>query len=245
MAVSSASAQRCEHQGEGRGDAPRSDPIASPSPIREADGPSGIGITQGFAPGQVVVVEGDPIEHYFRILSGTVRLYKAIADGRRQVIDFLGQGECFGLTGLARHGATVEAVSRCTVVRYSRHHLEAAIHRDPGLACRLFELACAELGQAQRQMLLLGRKTAEERIASFLLSLAERGSAAADGCAALRFAMSRQDMADYLGLTIETVSRIISRFKRDGLIALQSPQAVVLLRPETLRMLAEGGAQAG
>lgn len=218
----------------------RSDAFASTTPVRDADGLSGIGITQSFAPGQVVVVEGDPIEHYFRVLSGTVRLYKSIADGRRQVIDFLGEGDCFGLTGLTRHGATVEAVSRCTMVRYPRHNLSAAIQCDPALACRLFELACAELGRAQRQMLLLGRKTAEERIASFLLSLAECADAVPDGRAAIRLVMSRQDMGDYLGLTIETVSRTFSRFRREGLIALPSPQEVVLLRLEALRTLAEG-----
>lgn len=232
MAASLAPAER-------RDKVARSDTFASTLPIRDADGLSGIGITQSFAPGQVIVVEGDPIEHYFRVLSGTVRLYKAIADGRRQVIDFLGEGDCFGLTGLARHGATVEAVSRCTMVRYPRHSLSTAIQGDPALACRLFEMACAELGRAQRQMLLLGRKTAEERIASFLLALAERADAA-DARAAIRLVMSRQDMGDYLGLTIETVSRTFSRFRREGLIALPSPQEVVLLRLETLRTLAEG-----
>lgn len=195
----------------------------------------GIGMTVTVAPGQVIVVEGDPIEHYYRILSGTVRLYKAIADGRRQVLDFLGESECFGLTGLAWHSYSVEAVSRVIMVRYPRQHLEAAVRSDPALACRLFELACRELGQAQQQMLLLGRKSADERIASFLLSLVER-----QGEGTCQLPMSRQDMADYLGLTIETVSRTISRFRREGLIALPTPQRVTLTRPEQLRLLAEG-----
>jgi CRP/FNR family transcriptional regulator len=200
----------------------------------------GIGITLTAEPGQTIVVEGDPIDHYYRIVSGTVRLYRSIADGRRQVIDFLTAHGCFGLTGLDCHACSVEAVSRVVMIRYPRHLLEAAVQSDPGLARRLFRLACAELGRAQTQMLLLGRKTAEERIASFLLRLAATGGRDADR-PVVTLTMSRLDIADHLGLTIETVSRTLSRFRRDGLIALPGRQEIALCRIDRLRALAEGG----
>jgi CRP/FNR family transcriptional regulator len=199
----------------------------------------GIGITVTAEPGQIILVECDPIAHYYRIASGTVRIYQSIADGRRQVIDFLGAGDCFGLTGLDYHAYSVEAVSRVTMIRYPRHTVETAIRDDPGAARRLFQLACEELRRAQEHMLLLGRKTADERIASFLLRLA-----GADGAQAARpvvtLAMSRLDMADHLGLTIETVSRTISRFRRQGLIDLLGRQEILLRRADRLQALAEG-----
>lgn len=202
--------------------------------------PAGIGVTATFCPGQTIVIEGDPITHYFRIVSGTVRLYKAIADGRRQVIDFLDAGSCFGLTGLAHHSYTAEAVSPVTLIRYPRQALEAAIDTDPELARGLIRLACLELGRAQTQMLLLGRKSADEKIASFLLGLAERAGDEHRPAHLVHLPMSRQDMADYLGLTIETVSRTLSRFRRDGLIGLPGRQEIVLRQLARLEALADG-----
>jgi len=205
----------------------------------------GIGITVAFAPGQTILIEGDPIWHYFRIVRGTVRLYKAIADGRRQVLDFLGEGQCFGLTGLERHTYSAEALSPVTLIRYPKQVVEAAIATNPDLARVLFQMACKELDQAQRQMLLLGRKSADEKVASFLLGLRRRNGAAHDPDKAsqdsvIHLPMSRQDMADYLGLTIETVSRTMSRFKRMGLIGLIGRQHVALRQIGRLAALAEG-----
>lgn len=199
----------------------------------------GIGITVAAERGQTIVVERDPIDHYYRIVSGTLRLYQSIADGRRQVIDFLSDGDCFGLTGLDCHTYSVEAVSRTILVRYPRHLLGAALQSNPGLGCRLFRLACEELRRAQEHMLLLGRKTAEERIASFLLRMAVTSDENAVR-PVVALTMSRLDIADHLGLTIETVSRTLSRFARDGLIDLLSRQEIVLRRMDRLQALAEG-----
>lgn len=222
----------------------RPDAIVARAPRNELDALPGIGMTVTAEPGQTIVVERDPIDHYYRIVSGTVRLYQSIADGRRQVIDFLSAGDCFGLTGMDCHAYSVEAVSRVIMIRYSRHLLEGAVEADPDLARRLFRLACAELGRAQEQMLLLGRKTAEERIASFLLRLAATGDDDA-GEAVVTLAMSRLDIADHLGLTIETVSRTLSRFKRDGLIDLLSRHEIALCNVDRIRALAEGECGAG
>lgn len=219
-------------------------PLAAPAPAarrrcRELEQAAGIGMTITVTPGRTIVVEGDPLAHCFRVIDGAVRLYKSIADGRRQVIDFLTAGECFGFIGSERYGYSVEAITETTLVRYSRLHFEAAIRGDDGLARRMFELACGELERAQRQMLLLGRKSAQEKIASFLLALVGQGDEA-EATPSIRLLMSRQDVADYLGLTIETVSRTFSRLRRDGLIALPCPQLVILERPRELRALAEG-----
>jgi CRP/FNR family transcriptional regulator len=205
------------------------------------DRPTGIGITVAAGPGQTIVVEGDPIDGWFRIASGAVRLSKSTPDGRRQVVDFLIAGDYFGLTSERHYGYSVEAISRTTLVRYSRARLEAGVETEPVLARRLFGIACAELQRARQHLLLLGRKCADEKIASFLLALAERLGTHSNGADIVHLPMSRQDMADYLGLTIETVSRTLTRLRREGLIALSTPQHVLLLRPDRLRTLAEGG----
>ena len=205
------------------------------------DRSTGIGITVTAVPGQTIVVEGDPIDGWFRIASGTVRLSKSTPDGRRQVIDFLIVGESFGISSERCYGYSVEAIARTTLVRYSRAKLEAAIEAHPELARRLFGMACAELQRARQHLLLLGRKSADEKIASFLLTLAVRLGVRGARLDVVQLPMSRQDMADYLGLTIETVSRTLTRLRRDGLISLPTPQHVVLLQIGRLHDLAEGG----
>jgi len=206
----------------------------------ELDGLVRIGITVQAAPGQTIVLEGDPCSHCFRVLTGAVRLYKGTADGRRQLIDFLVAGDCFGLLG-AHYTYGVEAITHSTLLKAPRASLAAAVRERPALADRLIELAAAELGRAHDQMLLLGRKNAQEKVASLLLELARR-SGADDAKPAFRLPISRQEMADHLGLTIETVSRTITRLKDDGLIALPTPHDVELLHPADLTALAEGAA---
>jgi CRP/FNR family transcriptional regulator len=200
----------------------------------------GIGVTIDVAGGQTIVVEGDPLRHCYRVIKGAVRLYKSIRDGRRQVIDFMADGDAFGLLDSMSYSCSVEAITATTLVRHPRCQLEKAVAADPAAAAGLMALACSELERTQRQMLLLGRKTAEEKIASFLLAYCVRKGTKAGEHPAIRFAMSRQDIADYLGLTIETVSRTFSRLKQRGLILLPTPQEVVVLRPDVLEGLAEG-----
>jgi CRP-like cAMP-binding protein len=206
----------------------------------ELDGLVAIGITVQATPGQTIVLEGDPCSHCFRVLTGAVRLYKGTADGRRQLIDFLVAGDCFGLLG-AHYTYGVEAITHTTLSKTPRASLAAAVRERPAVADRLIELAAAELARAHDQMLLLGRKNAQEKVASLLLDLARR-SGAQGARPAFRMPISRQEMADHLGLTIETVSRTMTRFKEDGLIALPTPHDVVLLNPTDLAALAEGAA---
>jgi CRP/FNR family transcriptional regulator len=174
------------------------------------------------------------------VLTGTVCLYKATIDGRRQLIDFLCAGDCFGLLGV-RYTYSVEAITRSTLVRASRVTLAVAVREQPGMAERLIEHAAAELARAYEQMLLLGRKNALEKVASLLVDLARRLGANPTG-PAFRLPISRQEMADQLGLTIETVSRTMTRLKEGGFIALPTPHDVTLQRLADLAALAEGAA---
>jgi CRP-like cAMP-binding protein len=208
----------------------------------EFEGLVGIGITTQASPGQTIVLEGDPCSHCFRVLTGAVRMYKGTADGRRQLIDFLVAGDCFGLLG-AQYTCSSEAITYTTLSKTPRATLAAAVRAQPALAERLIEVAAAELARAHQHMLLLGRKNAQEKVASLLLELARRvGTDQAKP--AFRLPLSRQEMADHLGLTIETVSRTMTRLKEEGLIELPMPHAVVLLRPAELATLAEGTARA-
>jgi CRP/FNR family transcriptional regulator, anaerobic regulatory protein len=213
------------------------EPIRQPPEIETL---LGVGITQESAAGQLIVVDGEPRSHGFRILTGAVRLFKGLADGRRQVVEFLVAGESFGLVGAQRYAYSVEAIVTSKLARYPCAKLDAAMRAHPALAERLLELARTDLERAHVQMLLLGRKTAEEKIASFLLALAGRQGDGATPVRVLHLPMSRQDMADYLGLTIETVSRTLTRLRQDGLIALPSPQQVILQQRPSLEALAEG-----
>ena len=198
----------------------------------------GIGVTIQAAAGQTIVLEGDPCTSCFRMLTGAVRLHKGTPDGRRQLIDFRVAGECFGLIG-SRHSYGVEAITQSTLVKASRAALTAAVREQPGIAERLVERAAIELARAHDQMLLLGRKNAQERVASLLVDLACRLGADRTR-PAFRLPISRQEMADQLGLTIETVSRTMTRLKQEGFIALPTSHDVVLIRPAQLAELAEG-----
>jgi CRP/FNR family transcriptional regulator len=194
----------------------------------------GIGITLEKAAGQTILVEGDSRSHAYRVLTGAVRLFKALPDGRRQVLDFRIAGDCFGLIGAGRYSYSVEAIVRTTVSRHPLAQIDGALQARPCLAMSLLELARVDLERARAQMLLLGRKSAEERVAALLVRFAERA-----GRLAVRLPLSRQDMADYLGLTVETVSRTLSQFRRAGLVAQAARHELILERPRALEALAD------
>jgi CRP/FNR family transcriptional regulator, anaerobic regulatory protein len=218
-----------------------SDPrIVAQRAAPDVGGLLGIGLTVQASPGQMIVLEGDPCSHCFRVLTGAVRLYKGTADGRRQLIDFLVAGDCFGLLG-ANYTYSVEAITHATLIKMPRATLATAVQVQPSLAARLIEHAASELARAHEHMLLLGRKNAQEKVASLLVELARR-IGADEASPAFRLPISRQEMADHLGLTIETVSRTMTRLREEGLIALPTPHDVVLLQPTDLAALAEGAA---
>jgi len=195
-------------------------------------------VVQRVAPGRILFSEGDEAEGVFEVVSGTLRLYKVLIDGRRQIIGFVSGGQLLGLAPQRQYLCTAEAVTPLTVRRYQRPAFERRIDEEPGLARRLLAAVSNELRMAQDQMLLLGRKSATEKVASFLISLAATESG--DYESHVDLPMGRGDIADYLGLTVETVSRTFTKLKNDGLIKLPSPASVEILDVQHLEDLAAG-----
>jgi CRP/FNR family transcriptional regulator, anaerobic regulatory protein len=188
---------------------------------------------------QTLFSEGDPADHVYEVRRGTIKLYKLLPDGRRQVTGFLSVGHLLGLAHGRRYLCTAEAVTDAVLSRYQRARFERLVNEIPAFASRIFAITSDELRAAQDQMLLLGRKTADEKMASFLLMMAKRQGEDQD---AVHIPMGRGDIADYLGLTTETVSRTFSKFRRERLIRLANPTRVELLDRAGLEQLAAGEA---
>ncbi len=178
--------------------------------------------------------EGDPAKHYFEVIAGAVRIYKLLVDGRRQIIGFPLTGDFFGWSSGDSYAHTAEATTDVTVLRFPRDKLEALVEEHPKLGLRLLGIAHNQICAAQDQMLLLGRKTAEERIASFLVTMSERAARGGQPENPVVLHATRGEIGDYLGLSAEAVSRGLSALRREGLIALAEPQRVTLMRPEAL-----------
>ncbi len=175
-----------------------------------------IGRSGRLGAGELLFCEGDPAQEVFTVTSGVLKLYKLLADGRRQITGFLVPGDFLGLAFRDHYVCTAEAVTELGLCRFRRRAFVELLRDLPHLEEQLLARATSELAAAQEQMVLLGRKTALERVASFLLRLDERMGSGGR----LQLPMNRTDMADFLGLTIETVSRTLTRLKRRGLIAL-------------------------
>jgi CRP/FNR family transcriptional regulator len=191
-------------------------------------------------PGDVLVRQGEPADHLFNITSGSVRVYRLLPDGRRQITGFLFAGDFLGLAAGQTYDFSAEAIEASTACRFRRIAYREEIRRNPSLEAALFDRMTRELAAAQAQMLLLGRKTAQERIASFLLDLPDHDPCRPGPKDQVRLPMTRAEIADYLGLTIETVSRVLTRFKTTGVIRLLSLNDLRIEQPDYLRAIAEG-----
>ena len=183
-----------------------------------------IGSRRSFARDEEIYAEGDPSDGWYKVVSGTVRISKLLADGRRHIAEFCFGGDCFGFENISERVFSAEAVGEVIVMRYPRRATERLIDENPLLARRLCDMTLRDLAHAQIRMLLLGRMTAPERVASFLLEMSERR----DTRRVVDLPMSRNDIADYLGLTIETVCRVLSAFKRAGSVAIPNPHRIEL-----------------
>ena len=188
------------------------------------------------AAGETIFCEGDESHSVFEIISGMVRLLKLLPDGRRQVTGFLCAGHLIGLAPEGTWIYTAEAITDVALCRYHRFAFERLIDILPGFARRVLTATSHELRVAQDQMLLLGRKTAAERVASFLLLMADQQHGEE-----ISVPMGRNDIADYLGLTIETVCRTLTQLKRDGLIELPTHGRIVICDRDELENLSAGG----
>ena len=202
------------------------------------------GATMRLAAGETLFYEGDPARSVYSLARGTLRLTKMLPDGRRQIADFLFPGDFLGLTLEEGHSFSAEAVTPVEICRFSSARFEAFAAIHPQLERRLYALAAHELAAARQQVLRLGRKSAAERIASFLLMLAgrEQDSGSTTKCNAREvfLPMSRTDIGDYLGLRIETISRELSAMKAQKLIRLASTQRIEILDLERLEDIAAG-----
>lgn len=196
-----------------------------------------IGTRLSVARNAVIYVEGDSADCWYKVVSGTVRICKLLADGRRYIAEFCFAGDCFGIDNASERLYSAEAVDDVIVMRYRRRATEQLLDVNPALARLLRDTVLRELGSAQGRALLLGRMTAPERVAVFLLEMFDRR----DRTRIFDLPMSRNDIADYLGLTIETVCRILSALKREGAIAISNPHRIELLDRAALEAISEAG----
>jgi CRP-like cAMP-binding protein len=185
---------------------------------------------------QEIYAQDAAADYYYQVISGSVRTVRLMADGRRQVSEFLLPGEVFGFDALDRYDFSAEALEDSLIRRFPRRRVEALAGQHVALSQQLRELMSRKLRQAHERVLVLGRMTASERIASFLLQLADRAPARAAG--RIDLVMSRRDIADYLGLTIETVSRTLTTLKADGTIKMFKKCRIEILNRAALEAMA-------
>ncbi len=182
-----------------------------------------------------VFSEGDRSHYFFRVVTGAMRSCCLLADGRRHINDFFLPGDFIGLDADDHYRFTAEAVADATLVRYPRSAIEQFTSIEPGFGKHLLDLLSRQLIAAQQHMLLLGRKTATERVASFLVTMGGRTRDAGN----MSLPMTRSDIADHLGLTTETVSRAFTQLKTQGVIGLEGAAHVIVQDGAALEELAE------
>jgi CRP/FNR family transcriptional regulator, nitrogen fixation regulation protein len=181
-----------------------------------------MGVAMSFPRGGEIVGENEPADYLYTVVSGAVRSHKVLIDGRRQIGGFYFPGDIFGLEFADEHAYAAEAIVNAKVLVVKRNALTALAGRDAAVARELFGLTARELRRAQDRILLLV-KSAQERVSSFLLEMAERGHA----CDVIELPMSRQDIADYLGLTTETVSRTLTCLESRAAIEVHARRIVL------------------
>jgi CRP/FNR family transcriptional regulator len=191
-----------------------------------------------FESGTAVFWEGDEAKHVFQIVEGVLRVFKLLSDGRRVITGFLYPGDLLGVSLKDQYLYTAEAVMATKLRRFGRTRFQNEINRSPELRPQLFARLCDEMAAAQDQMVLLARKSAEERVSSFLLLIARRLVEHGGATPTVAIPMTRLDMADYLGLTLETVSRTLSRLVASGVIAPSGRHAFSIRKPGMLALMA-------
>jgi CRP/FNR family transcriptional regulator len=195
-------------------------------------------VVENFAPPQALFWEGDAAGHVFLVLEGCLRLYRIVQDGRRAILGFSYPGNLLGVSSRDVYTFTAEAVTPIRLRRLARHRFNELVDNSKDLRSQRLAAICSEMTAAHDQVMRLGRTAAAERVATFLLDIARRTGADAVTPVEIDVPFGRLDIADYLGLTVETVSREISKLKRDGLISLRGPHKIILRRLGRLRDIA-------
>jgi len=191
-----------------------------------------MGAVMPFGRNAEIYGENEPAEYFYKVIAGNVRTYKVLNDGRRQIGAFYLPGDIFGLEVDDLHTFSAEAIADSKILVMKRSTLIALAARDNAVARQLWTLTANELQRAQSHMMLL-IKTAQERVAGFLLEMAKRSAASTE----IELPMSRQDIADYLGLTIETVSRTLTQLENSAAIAVPTSRRIVLRNRAALSRL--------
>jgi CRP/FNR family transcriptional regulator, nitrogen fixation regulation protein len=191
-----------------------------------------LGSTMSYARDTMIFSEGESADYVYKVISGSVRTYKILSDGRRQIGRFYLPGDIFDLQFVDAHVFSAEAIADSRVLVVKRNALNGLAKRDVGIAGELSALTSRELRRMQERIMLL-IKSAQERLASFLLEMAEYVSSGN----AIELPMSRQDIADYLGLTIETVSRTLTALESAAVIELPTSRRITLCNRGALRRM--------
>lgn len=195
------------------------------------------GVCTSLAPNSEVYSEEGEASYLYKVVSGAVRTFKLLSDGRRQIEAFYLAGDFFGIEAGNEHCFSADTICDSKIQLINRNTLENLSSRDKCVAQALWKITALQLNRAQNHMLLLGRKSAQERLATFLLQMAVRiPTKEADGV--IELPMSRQDIADYLGLTAETVSRVFAHYETIDVINLLSSRRIELRNHAMLRKLA-------
>jgi CRP/FNR family nitrogen fixation transcriptional regulator len=208
--------------------------VPAPNYFAEITGHAGLIATEfSYKKDEEIYGEDEPAEYVYQVITGAVRSYKLLSDGRRQIGSFHLPGDVFGLESGAKHRLAAEAIIDTTVRLVKRRSLDQSATVDVDVARRLWTMTAGELRHAEDHMLLLGRKTAMERVATFLLEMDRRLAVA--GMMALP--MCRRDIGDYLGLTLETVSRALSQLHSQGVLGFSGARQIVLRNRQRLRSM--------
>lgn len=198
---------------------------------------------QSYKPGETIVWAGEDMTFLGSVVTGVATLSQTLEDGRRQMLGLLLPSDFVGRPGRRAARMDVTAVTEVTLCKFKRAEFEAMIERSPSISQRLLQIMMDELDAAHQWMLILGRKTAREKIASFMAIIARRqlpqNRLAAMPRIAFDLPITREAMADYLGLTLETVSRQVSSLRKDGVIEMEGLRRVVV--PSFSRLIDETG----
>jgi len=218
--------------------------VADAPPPFAAEGMWPRGCVQIVARDGAIFAEGQPARHWYRLMSGSARVFRMLRDGRRHVSEFVFPGQVFGFEAEPLRVLGAEAIEPARVVAYACDAIEESIAQDPVARLALRNLLMDRIAEAQERIMLLGRLNATGRLAAFLLVMAQRRSRANPLGFVADLPMSRVDIADYLGLTVETVSRQFTALRGRGAIRLPSANRVEILDPAPLEAASAGTVEA-
>lgn len=187
---------------------------------------------------ETIFEQDELADSVFNITAGSARLYRLLPDGRRQIVGFALPGDFLGLSLTERNAFSADALTPLTACQFSRQAFSDFVDVKPHVLRKLHQLASHELSMAQEQMVILGRRTAEEKIAAFLIGLRKRWARLSQQSVTIPLPMTRQDIGDFLGLTVETVSRMLTRLAREKALLIV-PDGVRLLDVKRIEQLAE------